>query len=86
MNCKRLTLRDVKAWREKTRNQNGSLTDFEILNMRDNILKRSLLFYSIEIDNIFDAERGDIAAKQLISSARAKMIEDISFLVWRNYN
>ena len=54
--------------------------------MSDIILKRSLRYYDLEIEHIFDAQGGDVAAIELLRDAKKAYLNDVSMLLFRNFN
>jgi len=82
---KRLTQQEIQEWQNKTKREQSRF-EFELCNIHEKILLRSLEFYSIEIDLFHFVDAGSADAKDLLDSARAKMEADISYLIWRNFN
>lgn len=83
---RRLSFDEVSSWKRKLSGQKRSLSDFELLNMSDIILKRSLRYYDLEIEHIFDAQGGDVAAIELLRDAKKAYLNDVSMLLFRNFN
>jgi hypothetical protein len=59
---------------------------FPALNLYDRILRRSLDYYAIEVEQIEAASEGCPNAKQVCTQARRNCDWDISVMVWSVYN